>query len=126
MTYSQAVSERWRKVLGDESVVTAPSSLRDFVLDSDSIGHRIVCVLRPVNSAQVAEIVRIATETDVALYPISTGNNWGYGSGNPVKDDCALIDLSAMDRVLAFDTGAGVVTVEPGVTQRKLRAYRSR
>ena len=57
------------------------------------------------------------------LYPISTGHNWGYGSALPVTDGCVVLDLSGLDRIVDMDAELGLVTVEPGVTQRALHDY---
>jgi 4-cresol dehydrogenase (hydroxylating) len=38
----------------------------------------------------------------------------------PPADRCALLDLSRLNRITAFDEDLGYVTVEPGVTQRQL------
>jgi len=57
------------------------------------------------------------------LYPISTGNNWGYGSANPVKSECAILDLSGMTKISNYDAQLGVVTIEPGVTQGLLADF---
>ena len=54
---------------------------------------------------------------------MSTGRNWGYGSGLPVTDDCVVLDLSGLTTVSGFDPELGVISVEPGVTQRMLADY---
>ena len=50
--------------------------------------------VRPVSQTQVMVIVKASRKLNVPLYPISTGNNWGYGSANPVTNGCVVIDLS--------------------------------
>lgn len=80
-------------------------------------------VLRPETADQIPQILQISRKWKVGIYPISTGRNWGYGSANPVDDGCVLLDLSNLDRITDFDPALGVVTVEPGVTQEKLRAF---
>jgi 4-cresol dehydrogenase (hydroxylating) len=83
--------------------------------------HRSVpMILRPQSREDVQECVRMAIRESIPLYPISTGRNWGYGSSVPTADDCALLDLSGMNRILDFNERLGYVTVEPGVTQRQL------
>lgn len=79
--------------------------------------------LRPRSVDEAASCVDAARRWRVALYPISTGNNWGYGAAAPVEDGCVLLDLKALDRIRAFDAESGVVTLEPGVTQQQLYEY---
>ena len=60
-----------------------------------------------------------------SLYPISTGNNWGYGTSQPASCDknIILLDLSKLNAIIDFDPELGLVTVEPGVTQQQLSDY---
>ena len=78
--------------------------------------------VRPLSQAQVRLIVKASRKLHVPLYPISTGNNWGYGSANPPVDGCVIVDLSDM-RAITVDSATALVTLEPGVTQGMLRKY---
>lgn len=115
-----AIAE-WTSVLGEPGVVAAG----DAGVGASTIGAKrsIPAVLRPDSTAQVAAILQIAQRWRIAVYPVSTGNNWGYGSANPVEDGCVILDLSQLDGISDFDPEMGVVTVEPGVTQGALRAF---
>ena len=64
--------------------------------------------------------MRIANRWKVAVYPISSGRNWGYGSRVPAADGCVLLDLGRMNQIVDFNEELGYVTVEPGVTQAQL------
>jgi 4-cresol dehydrogenase (hydroxylating) len=57
------------------------------------------------------------------LYPVSSGKNWGYGSGVPVRSNCAVVDLSRLNRITDFSERLGYVTVQPGVTQADLFTF---
>jgi len=92
----------------------------DYRLSTTGVSRQIPVVLVPRSVEQIVALVRIANQHRLPLYPISTGHNWGYGAANPVLDGCAVVDLSKMNRILAFDVDAGLVTVEPGVTQQQL------
>lgn len=65
------------------------------------------------------------TKNEFSLYPISSGKNWGYGSALPASDKktAVIIDLSCLDKVTYFNPQTGIVTVQPGVTQKKLRDF---
>jgi 4-cresol dehydrogenase (hydroxylating) len=67
--------------------------------------------------------MRIASEWGTPVYPVSSGKNWGYGSRMPASDNCVLLDLGRMNRILDFSEELGYVTVEPGVTQAQLRDF---
>jgi 4-cresol dehydrogenase (hydroxylating) len=120
--YGCAVDE-WRNHLGSERIVTDSCILKSAETATFPTSHTVPVILSPVNAAEVQECVRIANVHLVPIYPISSGKNWGYGSGAPSADGCALLDLSRMNRILDFNEDLAYVTVEPGVTQRQLRAF---
>ncbi|WP_148863847.1 FAD-binding oxidoreductase [Marinobacter fonticola] len=118
-----AIAE-WIAVLGETAVDTSGSG--NFGACTMGTSRHIPAVLQPTNHEQIVAVLQIANRWRVALYPISTGHNWGYGSANPVEDGCAVLDLSRLDRISDFDPDLGVVTVEPGVTQGDLRKFLDR
>jgi 4-cresol dehydrogenase (hydroxylating) len=81
---------------------------------------RPLAVVSPANSAEVAELARIASAHRIALYPVSTGKNWGYGDACAVTGGQVLVELSRMNRVLQVDAELGYAVIEPGVTQQQL------
>ncbi|NJA07053.1 FAD-binding oxidoreductase [Methylomonas sp. MED-D] len=104
--------------LAEDSVIF-PQSL---ITSTLAIDRRIFGTLIPKSRAAVEAAVLIANKHQIPLYPISTGHNWGYGSASPAQDGCVLVDLSKM-KSLEFDSETGLLTVEPGVTQRQLDMY---
>ncbi|MEO7145348.1 MAG: FAD-binding oxidoreductase [Bryobacteraceae bacterium] len=116
----QRVLNEWESVLGREHVVTAEPALQALSAATFSTGQTIPAVLRPATREEVQSCLRIATRFRVPLYPVSSGKNWGYGSGVPVLDGCVLLDLGRMNRILDFSEELAFVTIEPGVTQGQL------
>ena len=115
--------EQMLSILGTSSVVTDPSELRAAETATFQIHHAIPMIVRPQTREELQECVRAANRQRIAIYPVSTGKNWGYGSSVPTADQCVLIDLSRMDRILDFNERLGYVTIEPGVTQRQLYRF---
>jgi len=70
----------------------------------------------PADVEQVQAVVRIANETSLPVYPISTGKNLGYGGSAPSLSGSAVLDLIRMNRVLDIDEENASVLVEPGVS----------
>ncbi|MDW8324656.1 MAG: FAD-binding oxidoreductase [Burkholderiales bacterium] len=118
----EAALEAWRQVLPPQAVITEGAALRQAVADTSALSRGIAAILRPASRDEVPALVRIAAAHRVPLYPVSTGRNWGYGTACPPLDGCVLVDLSALQGI-ECDPEAGLVTVEPGVTQRMLHAY---
>ncbi|SFM70391.1 FAD-binding oxidoreductase [Marinobacter pelagius] len=115
-----AIAE-WTAILGKSGVRS--EDIADVGVSTIGAKRSIPAVLQPQSPEQVAEILKVAQQYKVAVYPVSTGNNWGYGSANPVEDNCVILDLGGLDRISDFDPDMGVVTIEPGVTQSALRSF---
>ena len=116
----QAAVRQWALVLGAENVITAEDQLSAAGTATFPVYQRVPAILRPATREEVRQILRIATHFRIPLYPVSSGKNWGYGSGVPAVDGCVVLDLSRMSRILDFSEELGYVTVEPGVTQGQL------
>lgn len=75
---------------------------------------------------EVRACVERARRERLALYPISTGLNWGYGSATPPEPGAVLLDLSGMNRIRnapQISQARPVAVIEPGVTQRQLHDF---
>ncbi len=89
------------------------------VTDAAQIAARAVCgvrpavIVRPADPAQIAQILRFAAAEKLAVIPTASGTKLGIGSP-PARYDLAL-DLSRMNRVLAYDPQDLTLGVEPGV-----------
>jgi glycolate oxidase FAD binding subunit len=89
------------------------------VTDAAEIAAREVCgvrpsvVVRPADAAQIAEVLRFAASEKMAVIPSGGCTKLGIGSP-PARYDIAL-DLSRMNRVLAYDPHDLTLGVEPGV-----------
>jgi glycolate oxidase FAD binding subunit len=70
-------------------------------------------VVRPGDAAQIAEILRYAAAEKLAVIPAGGGTKLGIGS-TPARYDISL-DLSRMNKVLAYDPQDLTLGVEPGV-----------
>lgn len=122
MDIDSAIKE-WRQILGDERVLCGGDALAAYLVDTSAIVRRVPVALKIDDSDSVPAVMRVASQYGVPVYPISTGRNWGYGTALPAVDDCVLLDLSNMRRILHFDAELGVVTLEPGVTQAMLADF---
>jgi 4-cresol dehydrogenase (hydroxylating) len=112
-----------RRVLGDDAVDVRVEEIAAAERATFQTSQRIPVILRPRDRDQVSEAMRIANRHRFAVYPVSSGKNWGYGSRVPVVTGCALLDLSRLNRISDFNEKLGYVTVEPGVTQRALYRF---
>ena len=111
----------WRVALGEAAVSTDTETLVGYQLNtSEFLPRDLLAVLRPSSLREVQQVLAVARSSRIALYPISTGKNWGFGSALPVCGPAALVDLGRMDRILKVDPNFGYAVFEPGVTQGKM------
>ncbi|VFS87549.1 4-cresol dehydrogenase [hydroxylating] flavoprotein subunit [Raoultella planticola] len=68
---------------------------------------------------QVIRIVKLADQFDgeTALYPYSTGYNWGLGSTKPPSDNAVQLKLTGLNKIREINIAEGYAVIEPGVTQ---------
>ena len=94
------------------------------VLDAAENAAREVCgvrpsvVVRPADAAQIAEIVQLAAKEKFAIIPTGGCTKLGIGSP-PSRYDIAL-DLSRLNRMLAYDPKDLTLGVEPGMWMEDL------
>jgi FAD/FMN-containing dehydrogenase len=133
----QRALDRFKSVVGNEWVFTTDE---DVALYRDAYSplwgeedEKVAsAAVAPDSAEQVQEIVRIANEFRVPLYPISTGRNLGYGGAAPALSGSVVLDLKRMSRILEVDEGSAFALVEPGVSyfdlyrhiqERKLKVW---
>ncbi|MFZ4700305.1 MAG: FAD-binding oxidoreductase, partial [Candidatus Methylumidiphilus sp.] len=114
--------ELWRSLLGPQRVLT-DAEADGYAVNCIGIRRSIPAVLLPASRDEVVKVLAVAREWQIPVYPVSTGRNWGYGTNCPVRDGNVVVDLSAMNRIVDFDEESGLLTVEPGVTQRQLANF---
>jgi 4-cresol dehydrogenase (hydroxylating) len=70
----------------------------------------------PISVEEIQAIVRIANESRLPLYPISTGRNLTYGGSAPAYSGSVVLDLKRMNRILDVNERDKTCLVEPGVS----------
>lgn len=116
---SQAL-ENIERLLGAENVKVDLETLKKETVNTLGLERQIRGVVYPASTKEVLEIVKIANENHIPLYPISRGKNIGYGDKIPVLDGQLIVDLQRMNNIRSFDKTLGHVVLEPGVTQKQL------
>lgn len=109
-------------LLGRDAVLDAPEALAPYREDYTEIEPvDPSCVAFATTTEQVQAIVRRASETGTPLTARVAGTNVG-GLTIPAPGGVVL-DLSRMDRVLEVNVEDLYAVIEPGVTQRSLKAH---
>lgn len=111
------------RVVGSEHLHVDAATLALHAMSTASRSVVPLAVVRPGSTNEVAELARLASTHGIALYPVSTGRNWGYGDACAVGAGQVLVDLSRMNRILRVDPELAYAVIEPGVTQRQLSDF---
>ena len=112
----QGALAAWIKVLSKKNVIIKRNILSEFETATFFTKLKILAVIYPTKTKNIQKCLKIANKFYVPVYPISIGKNWGYGSHVPVKNNCVVMDLSKMNKIIDFDEKLAYITVEPGVT----------
>ena len=78
-----------------------------------------------LNESAISKLLQLANSHQFYLFPISSGNNWGYGSIQDTSLDGprVVVDLGQLKAIIPTNKKAGLITVQPGVTQQDLFDY---
>ncbi|MCA1993022.1 MAG: FAD-binding oxidoreductase [Coleofasciculus sp. S288] len=117
------VLNAWQDILGSENVLTDAVALQAAKTATFATTQRVLAVIRPDNLQDVQACVRIANQYKTPIYPVSCGKNWGLGSRVPVQDNCVILELNRLNRIVDYNEKLAYITVEPGVTFRQVYEY---
>jgi len=118
-----AALREWRELLGEANVLADAGTRDHYARSTSSFSRRPAAILKPGTRDEVVEVVSIARRCRTPLYPISTGQNWGYGDACAVYDGQVIVDLGRLNRIVQVDSELGYAVIEPGVTQRQLARH---
>lgn len=121
----------------DSTISFDPLELSYFMSGTEGLNdfkdkkRNIVAIITLSQSSEIKTILDLANQCaedkdlKFSLYPISTGNNWGYGTRQPsgLSNNIILLDLGRLTNISFFDNELGIVTIEPGVTQQQLSDF---
>lgn len=111
---------RLAEISGRENVTTSGAAFEDFSHDMADFEARPGVVVSPGTEREVAEIVRLAYESDLAVMPRGAGSSL---TGAAVLTDAIVLDMRRMDRVLTTDTVNWYVQVQPGISLEDLNKH---
>jgi len=113
-TASKTASMRLPDIVGAAHVIQDPAQLAFYEVD----GVRPGAAVRPGSREEIAEVVKFAAAENLAVIPSGARTKLGMGLP-PRKFDIAL-DMTRMDRVLAYDPADLTLSVEAGHSLQKV------
>jgi glycolate oxidase FAD binding subunit len=104
-----SASSRLGDIVGNANLVSDPAQLAAYEID----GKAPSAAMRPGTVGEVAEIVKLAASEKLAIVASGARTKLGIGFA-PSRYDLAL-DMTRLDRVVAYDPGDLTLSVEAGV-----------
>jgi glycolate oxidase len=104
-----------------DSVITDPGILESYRRDQATFVEAGVpaAVVRPTSTAEVQDVLRIASRLRVAVVPRGAGS--GLSGGANAVDGCLVMSLAGMTRIIEIDRASLFAVVEPGVVNDDLK-----
>ena len=108
------------EVVGPEHVLVGEAIALDYSHDEalTATPRAPAAVVRPSSTAEVSEILRIATEQRVPV--VARGSGTGLSGAAVPVPDALLVSFERMAQILEIDTDNHVAVVQPGVTLEQL------
>jgi len=114
--------EELMEIVGVENVLDDSATLNAYSKDNSFVpGRNPRLVVKPLNVAQVQQIVKWANQTGATLVPVSSGPPHFRGDTVPGAGGAVIVDLSRMKRILSIDRRNRIALIEPGVTYGELQ-----
>ncbi|TPE51505.1 FAD-linked oxidase C-terminal domain-containing protein [Amaricoccus solimangrovi] len=110
-----AIVARLREAAPDALVIDAPEEVRAYECDALT-AYRCppLAVVLPASTAEVARVMRACSEEGVKVVPRGAGTS--LAGGSLPTEDCVVLGVSRMNRVLEIDTANRFIRVETGRT----------
>jgi glycolate oxidase FAD binding subunit len=111
---SKTATSRLPDVVGSEHVSTNATDLSAYAID----GKLPSAIVRPGSTEEVIEIVKYVAAEKLAL--IASGARTKVGIGLPPERYDIALDMTRLNRIIAYDPGDLTLSVEAGVSLRKV------
>lgn len=107
--------------LGVNAVLTGADAEASLIDWRQLFGGPAIAVVRPASTEEVAEVMRLCAETDVAV--VTQGGNTGISGGSVPIDGQAsvVISLIRMNKIESIDIDRWTASVQSGVTVEALQ-----
>jgi glycolate oxidase len=104
-----------QRLAGIENVLTKPEDLIPYSFDGTAAVQQMPgCVAFATTPEQVADILKLANQTKTAV--VTRGSGTGLSGGSVPSEDCLVLCLVKMDKILELDRANLTLLVEAGAT----------
>lgn len=110
-----------KQIMGDSNVIDDEATRSLFSQDIWKKGELADFIIRPADTQQLSDAVKIAARGKIRLNPRGAGMSYTNGY-TPSEHKTGMIDFTGMDKILEINTDDMYVTVQCGVTWSQLYA----
>ncbi len=117
------VLERIKKIVGPKGCVTDPAEIEPHCVSwRDNWKGWVPLVVKPANTAELAEVVKVCAETGTAIVP--QGGNTGLTGASQPHDDGSeiIVSTSRMNAIRDVDLANDTMTVEAGCILQSIQS----
>ena len=115
MPLAQTTLAELRRLLGGENVLTEKEDLIPYSFDGTAALTQMPgCVTFAKTTGQVSALLKFANQTKTAV--VTRGSGTGLSGGSLPVEDCIVLCLVKMDKILELDRANLTMLVEAGVT----------
>ncbi len=105
------------EISGKENVIATDQGIEDYGHDMGDYEAAPGVVVRPRSEKEVADIIRLANMSGLAVLPRGAGSSL---TGAAVLSGAIVLDMRGMDKVIKVDTVNWYVQVQPGISLEDL------
>ena len=115
MPLGQDILSRLRQIAGADNLLTQKEDLIPYSFDGTAAMSQMPgCVVFATTTAAVSAILKLANETRTPI--VTRGSGTGLSGGSIPSQDCVVLCLTRMDKVLELDRANLTVLAEAGAT----------
>ncbi len=112
-----------RAIVGEHYVLTDETAVEQYSRCTIPWERTCSAVVSPGDAQEIQEILRIAADAHLSIWPYSTGKNWGYGTTVAAHTGAVILILRRLNRIIEVNEELAYAVIEPGVTYRQLNQY---
>lgn len=117
--------EDWMTIRTQQQLIQAQGIACEIFESNSEIGlpWKSFVQVYPQTRAEVRLLLELARHHDWSLYPISRGQNLGYGYNFPCRPTQIVMNLRNFAEISEYDPEIGEVRIEAGVSQEQLYLF---
>jgi len=114
----EVIRKKLAKICSSKNVSDDSKTLKTFSEDmSFTEGHIPDFVVWPSKTQEIEKILKLANKLNFSVIPVSSSSIFRHhGDTIPKKENCIILNLSKMRKILSIDRKNRVLMIEPGVT----------